>query len=422
MAGIRRPVALEVAWPGICLNGRVRVDKHPLDGVRWSACAAVAALALGACTSTPPAGGPTPLDQPPTAGVKPLTAVGTAESDLFLLTTEGYADSSWTVPFTKATGCKVTPKYVATWDEIVKTMKDGGGGQWDLVSASGDAALQLIRSGDVNPMNTGLIPDFTNFQTVFKAPAYNTVNNVHYGISLQWGPNTLLYNTKKFVNPPTSWSVIYDEANKGLVTVPDNPMQIADAALYLSKFQPALNIKDPYELNQKQFDAAIALLKTQRPLIKRYWALVSEEISLFHDGTVVVGSASPYQTSQLKAAGSPVADTIPTEGVTAWGDSWMLAAKAPHPNCAYMWTAYVSTPKVQAQQAIFFGETPVNTKACAEMEALQSGSCALYHAGEQPAYFDPIKFWKTPLTRCSDGSGTCIPYDQWVAAWTTVKT
>jgi putative spermidine/putrescine transport system substrate-binding protein len=404
------------------LNGRVRVDKHPLDGVRLLACAAVAALALGACTSTPAAGGPTPIDQPPTAGVKPLTAVGTAETDLFLLTTEGYADSSWAKPFTNATGCKVTPKYVATWDDIVKTMKDGGGGQWDLVSASGDAALQLIRSGDVNPMNTGLIPEFTNFQPVFKSPAYNTINNIHYGISLQWGPNTLLYNTKKFVNPPTSWSVIYDEANKGLITVPDNPMQIADAALYLSKTQQSLNIKDPYELNQKQFDAAIALLKQQRPLIKRYWSLVSDEISMFHGGEVVVGSGSPYQTTQLKAAGSPVADTIPAEGATAWGDSWMLAAKAPHPNCAYLWTAYVSTPKVQAQQALFFGETPVNTKACAEMEALQSGSCAQYHAGEQPAYFDPFKFWKTPLTRCSDGTATCIPYDQWVAAWTTVKT
>jgi putative spermidine/putrescine transport system substrate-binding protein len=143
---------------------------------------------------------------------------------------------------------------------------------------------------------------------------------------------------------------------------------------------------------------------------------------LFQSGEVVVGSASPYQTTQLKAAGAAVADTIPSEGATAWGDSWMLAAKATHPNCAYMWVAYVSTPKVQAQQALFFGETPVNTKACAEMEALQSGSCAQYHADATGAYFDPIKFWKTPMQRCPDGTSSCIPYDQWVSAWATVKT
>lgn len=404
------------------MNGRVRVDKQPLDGVRVGAMAAVAVLALGACSPTPNSGGPTPGVQPPTAGVKPLAAIGDPEGALNLVTTEGYTYSDWAVPFQNETKCKITPKYVASWDEIVKTMKDGGGGEWDMVSATGDAALQLIYSGDVNPMNTALIPEFTNFQPVFKAPAYNTVNGIHYGISLQWGPNTLLFNTKKFVNPPTSWNVIYDPANKGLITVPDNPMQIADAALYLSKSQPSLNIKDPYELNQKQFDAAVALLKDQRPLIKRYWALVSDEISMFHGGEVVVGSAGPYQTIELQKAGSPVADTIPSEGATAWGDSWMLAAKAPHPNCAYKWAAYVSTPKVQAQQALFFGETPVNTKACAEMEALTSGSCAKYHAGEQAAYFDALKFWKTPLQRCAGGTSACVPYDQWVSAWTTLKT
>jgi putative spermidine/putrescine transport system substrate-binding protein len=389
--------------------------------MRAGAIAAVAALALGACTSNPTGGGPTPGLQPPTAGVKPLASIGPGEGDLFLVTTEGYTYSDWAGPFTKATGCKITPKFVGSWDEIVKTMKDGGGGQWDMVSATGDASLQLIYSGDVNPMNTALIPDFANFQPVFKSPAYNTVNGIHYGISLQWGPNTLLYNTKKFVNAPTSWSAIYDSSIKGLITVPDNPMQIADAAVYLTKSEPFLNIKDPYELNQQQFDAAIALLKQQRPLIKRYWTLVSDEIFMFHGGEVVAGVASPYQTVELQKAGTPVKDTIPSEGATAWGDSWMLAAKAPHPNCAYMWAAYVSTPRVQAQQALFFGETPVNMKACAEMESLSSGSCAKYHAGEQASYFDALKFWKTPLQRCPDGATTCVPYDQWVAAWTAVK-
>src|SRR6266700_2539798 len=79
-------------------------------------------------------------------------------------------------------------------------------------------------------------------------------------------------STKKFPVAPTSWSVIYDPANKGLVTVPDNPIQIADAALYLMKTQPSLGIKDPYELSQKQFDATVALLKQQKPLIKKYLA------------------------------------------------------------------------------------------------------------------------------------------------------
>jgi len=388
--------------------------------IRLGSFAAVAALAATACGSSTTTGGSTLL-QPPTAKVAPLTSIGAGEGQLNLVLWDGYADKSWVDPFTAATGCKVNQHPAGSSDEMVSLMKDGGGGNWDMVSASGDADLRLIYSGDVKPMNTALIPDWTSFQTYFQSPPYNTIQGVHYGISLQWGPNTLLYNTKKFVNPPTSWSVIYDPANKGLVTVPDNPIQIADAALYLSKTQPSLKITDPYELSQKQFDAAVALLKAQQPLIKKYWGLATDEISLFQNGDVTVGAAWPYQTIQLKLAGAPVDETIPSEGATGWADTWMLATKATHPNCAYLWTKWVSTPKVQAMQALSFGETPVNSKACAEMEALQAGSCAQYHADKGQAYFDSIKFWKTPIAQCPDGSQTCVPYDQWVSAWTTIK-
>jgi putative spermidine/putrescine transport system substrate-binding protein len=389
--------------------------------MKLGAFAAVAAVVLTACGSSGPPSGST-QQQPPTATLKPLASIGAGEGQLNLVLWDGYADKSWADPFTAATGCKLNLHPAGSSDEMVSLMKDGGGGQWDMVSASGDADLRLIYGGDVRPMNTDLIPDWQNFDNFFKSPPYNTINGIHYGVSLQWGPNTLLYNTKKFPNKPTSWQVIYDASNRGLITVPDNPIQIADAALYLSKTQPALGIKDPYELTQKQFDATVALLKTQQPLIKKYWGLATDEISLFKNGDVQVGAAWPYQTIQLKASGASVDDTIPTEGATGWADTWMLATKATHPNCAYLWTKWVSTPKVQAQQALSFGETPVNSKACAEMEAQQAGSCHQYHADETGAvYFDTIKFWKTPLADCGNGNKTCIPYATWVTAWTSIK-
>ena len=58
---------------------------------------------------------------------------------------------------------------------------------------------------------------------------------------------------------------------------------------------------------------------------------------------------------------------------------------------------YVTTPKVEAQQAIVFGETPVNPKACPYMDKIQKGSCADYHLNEPASYYSKIKFWKTPV-------------------------
>jgi len=312
----------------------------------------------------------------------------------------------------------VNAKYAGSSDEMVSLMKNGGG-QYDMVSSSGDADLRILYAGDAHPVNVTLIPSWKDFFPAFQSPAFNTINGVHYGISLQWGPNVLMYNTKDFPTAPSSWGVIYDPKYKGQVTVPDNPIQIADAALYLKTHKPSLGITDPYELTQPQFQAAVSLLASQKPLIEKYWSLASQEIFDFKNGNAIVGAGWPYQVSTLKADKFSIGTVIPSEGATGWADTWMLAAKAPHPNCAYKWMQYISTPKVQAEQAVNYGETPDNKLACAEMNKLQAGSCEEYHANAPQSYFDSISLWKTPLATCDNGQSGCVPYAQWVAAWNT---
>ncbi|MDX6390986.1 MAG: putative spermidine/putrescine transport system substrate-binding protein [Streptosporangiaceae bacterium] len=388
---------------------------------------AVSALALiagcgssgGTSTSSSSGSGTAGL-APPAAGKAVPSAVGKTEGHLNLIAWEGYAQPQWVKPFQQATGCQVSVKYAGSSSEMVSLMASGGGGQYDLVSASGDADLRLIYGGDVRPININLIPSWKDFHTFLQSPSFNTIGGKHYGVSYEFGPNVLLYSTKTFPTAPTSWSVLYSSKYSGQITVPNNPIQIADAALYLSKTQPGLGITDPYELTQKQFNAAVGLLKQEHPLVKKYWDLASQEISLFQSGTTVVGAAWPYQTNTLVAAGAKVAETIPSQGATGWADTWMLATNAPHPNCAYKWMQWVTTPKIQAQEADYFGETPANKLACPIMDTIQKDSCAAYHANVPESYYQTIKFWKTPLAQCGNGKTDCVPFQQWVTAWTSV--
>ena len=384
-----------------------------------SSFAALIVMSLGIVAISSGAGASSGLSVP-TAGIAPQKSVGKGEGKLNLIAWEGYTQPQWVKPFEKATGCVVNAKYAGSSGEMVSLMNNGGGGQYDLVSASGDADLRLIYGGDVKPVNMKLIPAWNQFRPFLKAPSFNTINGIHYGVSLQFGPNVLLYSTKAFAKAPTSWSVLYNKMYKGKITVPNNPIQIADAALYLAKAKPSLHITDPYELTQTQFTAAVNLLKAQKPLIAKYWNLASDEINLFQSGTTTLGAAWPYQTITLKGNGAKVADTIPSEGATGWADSWLLAAKAPHPNCAYKWMQWVSTAQVQAEQAVSFGETPANSQACAIMNKLQAGSCAGYHANQPDSYFKTIKFWKTPLAQCGNGKNNCVPYTEWTNAWTQI--
>ena len=357
---------------------------------------------------------------PPTQNMKPQQSIGKGEGQLNLIAWEGYTQPEWVKPFEQQTGCQVNAKYAGSSSEMVSLMANGGGGQYDLVSASGDADLRLIYGGDVKPVNMKLIPSWQQLRPFLQSPDFNTINGVHYGVSLQFGPNDLLYSTKAFPKAPTSWSVIYSKKYAGKITIPNNPIQIADAALYLSAHERSLKITDPYELTQTQFNAAVNLLKEQRPLVKAYWSLASAEISLFENGETIVGAAWPYQTGQLKSAGAKVADTIPSEGATGWADSWLLATKAPHPNCAYKWMAYITTAKVQAEQAVSYGETPDNSLACPIMDKLSKGSCESLHANEPDVYFKTIKFWKTPLAQCDNGQNDCVPFQDWETAWTQI--
>ena len=364
----------------------------------------------------------------PAGGVSKTSAlpskIGPGEGALSVVEWGAYTDPSFAKAFEKQTGCTIKRKDAGSSSEMFNIIHGGGGGgggQYDLVSASGDASLRLIYAGDVVGVNVSLIPSWKDFLPAFKSPPHNTVKGVHYGVSLQWGPNTLIYNTKTVKPAPTSWSAIYSGKYKGKVTVPNNPIQIADAALYLQKTKPALGIKDPYELTKPQFDATVALLKQQKPLLKRYWLYPADNIKDYKTGDSVIGATWPYQTLSLQAAKVPVKEIIPKEGVTGWADTWMLTKRAPHPNCAYKWMAYAATPAVQAQQALVFGETPVNPKACSSMDKISKGSCSGYHLNAPASYAKSIRFWKTPVSTCGwGGRSDCMDQQAWNNAWASI--
>ncbi|TIV74476.1 MAG: ABC transporter substrate-binding protein, partial [Mesorhizobium sp.] len=247
----------------------------------------------------------------------------------------------WVTAFEKESGCKVNVKTANTSDEMVSLMNEGG---FDLVTASGDASLRLVAGKRVQPINTDLIPSWKTVDDRLKDAPWFTVDKVHYGVPYQWGPNILMYNTDVFKEAPKSWNVVFEEmklpdgkSNKGRVQAYDGPIHIADAANYLMFHKPELGIKDPYELNEDQYKAALDLLRTQRTLVGRYWHDAAIQVDDFQNEGVVASGSWPYQVNTLVAAKKPVASTVPEEGVTGWADTTMMEADAAHPNCAYMW-------------------------------------------------------------------------------------
>jgi putative spermidine/putrescine transport system substrate-binding protein len=313
----------------------------------------------------------------------------------------------------------VNVKTAATSDEMVALMNEGG---FDLVTASGDASLRLIAGKTVQPINTDLIPSWSKVDDRLKDAPWHTVEGIHYGVPYQWGSNVLAYNTEVFKEAPTSWSVVFEEQNlpdgqpnKGRVQAFDGPIYIADAALYLMHHKPELGIKDPYELNEEQYKAALELLRGQRQLVGRYWHDAMVQIDDFTNEGVAASSTWPFQVNLLKSQNKPIASTVPEEGATGWADTTMMHANAPHPNCAYMWLEHSLNPKLQGDLAAWFGSVPANLEACKGNELLTDEGCETNGLGN----FEKIHFWRTPVAKCASQS-ECVPYYRWVTDYIAV--
>ncbi len=351
-----------------------------------------------------------------------LKALGAGEGAVDIVAWPGYIERGesdkaydWVTEFEKKTSCKVSVKTANTSDEMVALMNEGG---FDLVTASGDASLRLVAGKRVQEINTALIPSFKSVDPRLQSAPWHTVDGKHYGVPYQWGPNVLMYNTNVFKEAPKSWSVVFEEqnlpdgkSNKGRVQAYDGPIYIADAALYLMKKKPELGIKDPYELNEDQYKAALDVLRGQRKIVGRYWHDATMQTDDFKNEGVVASSSWPFQVNTLQADPKklPIASTIPEEGATGWADTTMMHADAAHPNCAYLWMEHSLEAKLQGDLAAWFGSVPVVQAACKGNALLTDAGCD----GNGMGNFEKIKFWRTPTAKCS--SGTCVPYYRWVS-------
>ena len=350
--------------------------------------------------------------------------VGDGEGALSVLAWPGYAEGGstdpavdWVTPFEEATGCAVDVKVFGTSDEAVKLMQGGG---YDVISASGDASLRLIYGENVQPVNLDLVPNYADIFPDLKDRSHNTVAGASYGVPHGRGANLLVWNKEKAGEAVDSWSIMFepDSPAAGGVGPYDSPIYIADAAVYLMATQPDLGITDPYSLDQTQFDAAIALLEQQKPLVGEYWNDYLKQIDAVNAGTMT--GATSWQVIVNGFDPAVVGSTKAKEGATGWSDTWMIAKDTANVNCAYKWLDWMASPEINAQAAEWFGEAPANTKAC-DLTA-DPAHCETYHAADT-AYWEDVYYWNTPTEDCLDGrtDTKCVPYSEWSKAWSELR-
>ena len=207
-------------------------------------------------------------------------------------------------------------------------------GEYDAVSASGDATERLIAGGQVGPLDVSQMSSYEQIFDDLKLQQWNSVDGEPYGMPHGRGANLLVWNTEAFgEEAPDSWGVMFESGTPadGAVSVYDNAIYIADAALYLMATQPDLGITNPYALDETQFAAAIELLGQQAGLVGQYWAAYTDQQAALEGGTVLAGTTWQVIVNLAQANGATIDAVKPVEGATGWSDTWMVCGRSGEP-------------------------------------------------------------------------------------------
>ncbi|NJN20740.1 MAG: ABC transporter substrate-binding protein [Leptolyngbya sp. RL_3_1] len=329
----------------------------------------------------------------------PALPAAAANCTLTALVWEGYTDPSFTQAFEAETGCTVKATYAGSSDEMFAKFRAGGGRNYDLISASGDITERLYKAGVVRPIDTSQLKNYDAVFESFQGGSWNTFDGQPYGVTFAWGPNVLIYDTES-VNPaPTSWDVLFDPQYAGQITLPDNPMTIADVALWLGK-------SDPYDLTSADLAEVKAKLLELRPSIRKFWATAGELANLFQSGEVAIAHAWPLTYQQLEEAGFPVGSVSPAGKLTGWTDSWMIAKRSPNAEVAYQWIDYILSGAGQKgviEATGYSGATTLGTAAIGPERAKELFMDDL-------SLHSQINMWQSVKN-----------YDEWVQLWNEIR-
>lgn len=314
---------------------------------------------------------------------------GKGTPTLGLLVWEGYADPSFIRPFEEKCKCKVSASYMGSSDELVAKLRGGSASNYDVISPSSDVATMIATTGLAASLDLSKIPSYAGLMPALTSLRLVKSGGKTYGVPFQWGPNPMLYDTTAFKTAPDSWTVLWEPALRGRVSVWDDLSTLYMAAQVLGYDKP-----DPsalYNLTDQQLEKVKTKLLALKPNIRKMWSTGGELTNLFENREIVIAMGWPLMTNQLRTRRFPIAETIPKENTTGWIDHLMITSGSDHRDLAYQLLEYLSQAQVQKQVAAVTGYLPANPDVA---KYISADARAKLHLDDLQNYQKHIYFWQ----------------------------
>ena len=316
-----------------------------------AACAGPAASASASASAAAPSSPPSPSTAAATATPEP-TPVPSPESELFIYNWDGYIGETTQKDFEDKYGIRVKyDKFPDASTQITKIRSDGAGGGYDLTYPASTDVGPLARDGVILALDHSLIPNLKNLGPTWVDPAYdpgnkNSVPNYWWTTGIAWDP-------AKVKEDVTSWAALWDEKYKGKLGMLSDQQEVFAAGGFRLGY-PANTTDDA------QLDAILALLQTQKPLLRRY---TEDDIGDFTSGQLWMTQAWSGDWVQMTYEKENAKYVIPSEGAIRGSDTMVVLSGAKHPIAAHLWIDFNLDAKVSAANSNYIGYMGPNAAA-----------------------------------------------------------
>ncbi|MFB9808814.1 PotD/PotF family extracellular solute-binding protein [Haladaptatus pallidirubidus] len=226
----------------------------------------------------------------------------------------------------------------------------GGNSEIDNISATANWVERSIENDFLHPLPVDKMPSWKNVTDRVKNVGTYQKEGKTYGVPESIVLYPLTYNTNHFDEAPSSWDVLWDDENKGKITMWDNStVSCQIAALYTDQ--------DP--IDPGDFKEIEEVLKQQKPLLKTYWGDYQQGMSMFVNEEVVAGPLTMGRTYSAKFhENAPVNYTAPKEGALYTSDLFVIPKGAPHPMASLQFIDWASKKKHAAKLFTEMGYMP----------------------------------------------------------------
>jgi spermidine/putrescine transport system substrate-binding protein len=272
------------------------------------------------------------------------------ESELLIYNYADYMDDDIITEFGERYGVDVNVDYFESYDVMYNRILIGDTG-YDLTFPTDTDVPGLAEQGKILPLDHTLLPNQVNLAAEWVSPAYDPDHT--YSMPYMWWTTGFAYDAERIPEAPTSWEALWNpEWNQHIMMLDDQRETFAVALIRLGY--------DVNTVDDTELDAALSLLKEQRPHVRLY---AGDPIGALKSGDIWIGHEWSGDVWQVQEVRPSVQFVLPEEGGVRGSDAAVILQGARHPVAANLFINHLLDPEVSARNTAATGYMGPNEAA-----------------------------------------------------------